>query len=49
MVLTAPSETSYTEEVAFEIDVINPCELIGSNILQNAISDIEYWIGDGST
>ena len=48
VVLTAPSEISYTEEVAFDIDVINPCELIGSNILQNAISDIEYWIGDGS-
>jgi hypothetical protein len=34
--------------VPFTISVINPCELIGSNILQNTISDIEYWIDDGS-
>ena len=37
----------YTEEVQLDITVSNPCLLIGSNILANAITDIEYWIGDG--
>ena len=49
MVLISSSETVYTEEVPFDIEVINPCELVGTNIDQNTISDIEYWIGDGST
>ena len=33
VILTDPSEIAYVEEVAFDINVINPCELIGGTIL----------------
>ena len=49
VVLISSSETVYTEEIPFDIEVTDPCELVGTNIDQNTISDIEYWIGDGST
>ena len=44
--LTAPQETIYTEEVAFEISVTDPCAATSGVMRANAITDIEYWIGD---
>ena len=48
VMLTGALETIYTEEVQFEIDVTDPCGETSGVIRANAISPVEYWIGDGS-
>ena len=44
--LTGALETIYTEEIKLYIEVTEPC-LVAGIINANAITAIEYWIGDG--
>ena len=44
--LTGAQETIHTDELQFDIVVTDPCAATSGVMRANAITPVEYWIGD---